>query len=94
MISADVKANKNNKEIKDLVAVSYKLLEVPSKLEIQYKKGMYFSFDFGQCLIQYCLLRWLVGLKLIQLEQQKAHFTLIILAKNLKPILCGVIKGT
>ena len=48
LISADVKANKNNKEIKDLVAVSYKLFEeVPSKLEIQCKKGIYFSFDFG-----------------------------------------------
>ena len=33
-ISADVKANKNNNK-------------VPSKLEIQCKKGMYFSFDFA-----------------------------------------------
>ena len=48
LISADVKANKNNKKIKDLVAVSYKILEeVPSKLEIQCKNGIYFSFDFG-----------------------------------------------
>ena len=39
-------------------------------------------------------LRWLVVLKLIQLEQQKTQLPLIILAKNLKPILCRVIKGT
>ena len=38
----------SQQEIKDLVAVSYKFLEeVPSKIEIQRKKGMYFSFDFG-----------------------------------------------
>ena len=30
------------------MAVSFKFLqELPSKLEIQCKKGMYFSFDFG-----------------------------------------------
>ena len=40
------------------------------------------------------LLRWLVGLKLTQLEQQKTQLTFIILAKNLKLILCMVIKGT
>ena len=39
-------------------------------------------------------LRWLLGLKLIQLEQQKTQLPFIILAKNLKPILCRVIKGT
>ena len=39
-------------------------------------------------------LRWLVGLKLIQLEQQKTQLPLIILAKNLKALLCRVIKGT
>ena len=39
MISAGVKTNiKQQQEIKDLVAVSYKFLE---------KKGLYFSFDFG-----------------------------------------------
>ena len=38
-------------------------------------------------------LRWLVGLKLLKLEQQKTQLPLIILAKNLKPILCRVIKG-
>ena len=46
MISADVKANKNNKQIKDL-ALPYKFLnDVTLKLEIQYERGMYFSFDF------------------------------------------------
>ena len=36
MISADVKPNIKQQEIKDLVAASYKLLEqVPSKLQIQ-----------------------------------------------------------
>ena len=46
LISADVKANIKQQEIKVLVAVSYKFLceEVPSKLEIQCKKGMYFYF--------------------------------------------------
>ena len=39
-------------------------------------------------------LRWLIGLKLIQLEQQKTQLPFIILAKNLKPILCRVIEGT
>ena len=47
MISADVKANKNNNK-KNLVAVSYKFLkEIPPKLEIQCKNDMYFSFDYG-----------------------------------------------
>ena len=39
-------------------------------------------------------LKWLVGLKLIQLEQQKTQLPFIILAKNVKPIICRVIKGT
>ena len=39
-------------------------------------------------------LRWLVGLKLTWLEQQKAQLPFIIIAKNLKPILYRVIKGT
>ena len=48
MISADGKANVKQQEINDLAAVSYKFLqEVPSKLEIQCKKGIYFSFDLG-----------------------------------------------
>ena len=38
-------------------------------------------------------LRWLVGLKLIQLERQKAKFPPIILAKHLKPVLFRVTKG-
>ena len=43
ILSADVKANVKQQEINYLVAVSYKFLqEVPSKLEIQCKKGMYF----------------------------------------------------
>ena len=36
--------------------------------------------------------RWFVGLKLIQLKQQKTQLSHIILAKNLKPVLCRVIK--
>ena len=43
MMSADVKAN-IKQEIRSS-GLFYK--EVPSKLEIQYKKQMYFSFDFG-----------------------------------------------
>ena len=39
-------------------------------------------------------LRWLVGLTLTQFEQQKTMLPLIILAKNLKPMPCRVIKGT
>ena len=39
------------------------------------------------------LLGWLVGLKLIQLEQQKTQLPFIILTKNLKPILYRLIKG-
>ena len=48
MISADVKSNKKQQEIKDLVAASDKFLEeVPSKYQIQCKKIVYFSTDFG-----------------------------------------------
>ena len=48
MIPADVKATVKQQEIKEQVAASFKFLsEVPSKLEIQCKKGMYFSFNFG-----------------------------------------------
>ena len=39
-------------------------------------------------------LRWLVGLKLIQIEQQKTRLLFSILAKILKPIPCRVIKGS
>ena len=58
MISADIKANKNNKKIKDL-ALSYNFLQdVPSKLEVQYESGMYFSFDFcGYSIHFHCPLR-------------------------------------
>ena len=44
MISADVKSNIKQQEIKDLVAASYKLLEeVPSNINFKfYKKGVYF----------------------------------------------------
>ena len=35
------------------MAVSYKLLQgVPSKLDLQCKEGMYFSFNFGWCSIK------------------------------------------
>ena len=46
-LSADVKlkAKRNQKTRKDLVALSQKFS--PSKLEIQCKKDMYFSFDLG-----------------------------------------------
>ena len=48
MISADVKSNTKQQEIKDLVAASYKFLEeVPSKLQTQCKIRVYFSIDFG-----------------------------------------------
>ena len=39
-------------------------------------------------------LRWLVRLKLIQLDLQKTQLPFFILAKNLKLILSRVIKGT
>ena len=40
-------------------------------------------------------LRWLEGLKLIQLiKQKKTQLPFITLAKNLKAILCRVTKGT
>ena len=42
-ISADVKAQVKQQEIKELIAVRCNFLqEVPSKLEIQYKKGFFF----------------------------------------------------
>ena len=45
----------------------------------------------GQCKYYFQVeLRWLVGLRLIQLKQQKTLF----LQKKLKPILCRVIKVT
>ena len=51
MISADVKANKTTRNKRSgscisQIFISYKEY-IPSKPEIQCKKGMYFSFDFG-----------------------------------------------
>ena len=45
-MSADVKANIKQQEIKDLVAYLTNVYELPVKLEIQYKKRVYFLFDF------------------------------------------------
>ena len=54
-----------------------------------------FANFIGKHLCWSLFLRWLVGLKLIQLEQQiNTQFLFIILAKKLKPMLCKVIKGT
>ena len=40
-----------------MVAVSFKFLqELPSKLEIPCKKGMFFSFDFGWYFISFDIL--------------------------------------
>ena len=48
MISADIKSNINQQEIRDLVTASHKLLQdVPSKLQMQCTEGVYFSFDFS-----------------------------------------------
>ena len=49
------------------------------------------SQDLGQVIP---VLRWLIGLKLIQLKQQKTQLPFIILAKKLKPVLCRVMKDT
>ena len=46
MISTDVKANKNNKK-----------QDVLSKIEIQYKRGMRFSFDSGWYSIHFDIFR-------------------------------------
>ena len=41
-----------------MVAVSFQFLqELPSKLEIQCKKGIYFSFDFGWYFINLDIVR-------------------------------------
>ena len=48
MISADIKSNIIQQEIKDLVTASHKLSQdVPLNLQIQCTKGVYFSFEFG-----------------------------------------------
>ena len=58
MISADVKANVKQQKIKEIEAASYKFLwEVPTKLEMQCKKGMCFSFNFGLHSIQLDVIR-------------------------------------
>ena len=56
MISADVKANVKQQEIKPLIAdilntFLYKV-GLPSKRELQCKKGLDFSFNFGWYSIQ------------------------------------------
>ena len=45
MMSVDVKANIKQQEVKDLVA--YLTKKYLQNFEIQYKKSVYFSFDFG-----------------------------------------------
>ena len=54
IIYPDVKANLklNVKEIKELVAVLWFFWELNSKFEIQHKKGIYFSLNFGGYTIQ------------------------------------------
>ena len=43
---------------RSVVAISFKFLqELPSKLEIQCKKGMYFSFDFAWYFINLDIIR-------------------------------------
>ena len=52
----------NKNEIKDLVSVCNNILhEVPSKLEIQCKKGMYFLFDFCWYSIHFDIVRYEKG---------------------------------
>ena len=51
MISADVKADVKQQEIKGLVSYNT-VKEVPSKLEIQYKTGVHISFNFDWYSIQ------------------------------------------
>ena len=48
IISANVKTDAKQHEMKELTATSCNFLqEVPSKLEIHCNAGMYFSFDFA-----------------------------------------------
>ena len=53
IISADVKPDVKQQEIKELVVVFSNFLYVPSKLEIQCKTWMYFSFNFTWYSIQF-----------------------------------------
>ena len=59
MISADVKANKNNKKQKiwGVYLTSFYKMYVQSKHEIQYKRGMYFSSDFSWYSIHFDIVR-------------------------------------
>ena len=56
MISTDIKTDVKQ-EIKELVAVSYNFSQkYLLKIEIQYKAGLYFSFNLGWHSIQFDLL--------------------------------------
>ena len=59
------------------------LKKVFSKISQNSQENTFARFSF---------LKWLVGLKLIKLEQQKTQLPFVILAKNLKPTLCRVVK--
>ena len=54
MTSPDVKAYAKQQEIKEMLAVSYHFYKkyMPSKPEIRYKIGVYFSLTFGCYFIQ------------------------------------------
>ena len=55
---ADVKTDAKQQEIKELVALSWNVLqEVPSKREILWKTGVYFSFHFTWYSIQLDIVR-------------------------------------
>ena len=55
---ADVKTDAKQQEIKELVALSWNVLqEVPSKREILWKTGVYFSFQFTWYSIQLDIVR-------------------------------------
>ena len=56
MVAANVKADIKKQEIKDLVA--YLTNVYKNYLEIQYKKGLYFSFNFGWYSIHLDIVRY------------------------------------
>ena len=91
-------APKNAKTSKNMETVVLEMAShraINDKMQTR-KKEVHFFF-FSVCYIVFnCTwqLRWLVGLKLIQLEQQKTQLPFIILAKNLKPILYRVLRDT
>ena len=62
-------------------------------LLLRFEHGLNIKFKSLLFKTSFAVLRWLVGLKMLLLEQQKAQLSLIILEKNLKPILCRVIKA-